>query len=49
LNTSIDELLQNGKEKVSSLKQHALVVEVTVAWISAVKKILWEEYYEIEQ
>jgi hypothetical protein len=49
LNTSIDELLEDGKEKVSSLKQHALIVEVTVARISAVKKILWEEYHEIEQ
>jgi hypothetical protein len=38
LNTSIDELLEDGKEKVSSLKQHALIMEVTIARISAVKK-----------
>ena len=34
----IDELLEDENEKVSSLKQHALIMEMTLAGISAVKR-----------
>lgn len=38
LNTSIDELLEDENEKVSSLKQNALIPEATLVRVSAVKR-----------